>query len=87
MARNKMMALEHICVVFFALSMTLVNCKTYPPRIESVCLHDCIYFLKYNNFKKFGPMPQPELEEICKKEVPGFECELKWEYDGGYISG
>uniref|UniRef100_A0A0V0GJN7 Putative ovule protein n=1 Tax=Solanum chacoense TaxID=4108 RepID=A0A0V0GJN7_SOLCH len=88
MAPNKMMALKHICVVFFVLSMTSVNCKTYPPRIESICLSDCVYFIKYNDYKELGDLPRPELENLCKNgSVPRFECELKWEYDGGYISG
>lgn len=62
MTRNKMMALKHICV--FVLFMTLVNCNTYPPRIKSICLHVCINFSKYNNFKKINRMRQPKLEEI-----------------------
>lgn len=86
MSRNKM-ALEHICVIFFVLCMTLVNCKTYPPRIESICLHDCVYSLKYYNFEKYGHMRQAKLEEICKKEDARFYCELKWEYDEGMING
>lgn len=87
MARNKMIALEQICMIFFILCITLVNCKAYPPRIESICLYECVLTLKNNDFKKFGHMPQMELEKICKDEESRLECDLKWEFDGGYIYG
>lgn len=32
-------------MLLFILSMTLVNCRTYPPKVEGDCIRECVMYL------------------------------------------
>lgn len=51
-----------------------------------ICLENCIDSVKKKDLKKFSRTPRAELEKLCTDEETRFDCELMWEYDGGYIS-
>ncbi|OIT38129.1 hypothetical protein A4A49_55806, partial [Nicotiana attenuata] len=78
MACNRIIELEQICVFFFILSMTLVNCTTYPPSVEEGCYCECIdYWVMY-----YDDIPTPEAGRMCREgSVPNFHCDLKDFYD------
>ncbi|OIT30169.1 hypothetical protein A4A49_15539 [Nicotiana attenuata] len=83
MACNRMRALDHICVFFCILAVTLVNCKTYPPSIEYGCFLLCIDYLQVE--RGLVHIPQAELENRCRDGIPEFDCEIKRSYDNHEI--